>query len=616
MPPEESTSYKVARPSFQPKVEAARAAPADRRERVAVFVAHGMGQQIRFQTLDQIALGLRRQHPDWQEGKPESVPGVAQTIQADDDKTQIQRLELKLKRRDGKEHDVHVYEGYWAPLTEGRVTLRDAMRLLFNGGRNGLNLSLGRFRRWLFGKFESFPVPIATVLYLAWALAVVVSLALINAIVVLAAVAFLPLVNRPDWLMPLFTDLSTTFNLIVTWIALFVITLAVGKALRWFKVPPKVRLIWTLFTAVFFAATLFIITLAGLAVSLLTYGHMTSSNDALWLSSQEINNFNASFGIWSIRVLVGGAILYIGWKIVQLITAFFWDLLKGRGRSLWTGTVMVVSIAMVWGIGGVVYALSDKVTNNGVLEMAQRSVSWPLLVVISAFIRRFLIQYLGDVAVYVTPHTLDRFFDLRSEIRQTVRATLQAVYKREEDGRPYDKIVVVGHSLGSVIVYDALNSMINEDILGGGTLDVVRRTPLLLTFGSPLDKIAFLFALQKNKTSEAREALVAAVQPLLQSWSLRPARWINIYSPWDIIGGALGFYDPPQDKNSPPSPPHPKAVCNLIDPEATTLLAAHTEYWDDPMLYEILFEEVTRESGEEPPGCDHWRKPTTPAAFG
>ncbi len=109
------------------------------------------------------------------------------------------------------------------------------------------------------------------------------------------------------------------------------------------------------------------------------------------------------------------------------------------------------------------------------------------------------------------------------------------------------------------------------------------RTPLFLTFGSPLDKTAFIFGAQGHGTTEARESLAASVQPLIQDYTYRPDQWINIYSPWDIISGYLDLYDLPGATNS-------RKVNNLKDPEATTLLMAHTEYWNDGLLVRTLYD--------------------------
>jgi pimeloyl-ACP methyl ester carboxylesterase len=157
----------------------------------------------------------------------------------------------------------------------------------------------------------------------------------------------------------------------------------------------------------------------------------------------------------------------------------------------------------------------------------------------------------------------------------------------EGEAAPYEKVVVVGHSLGSVIAYDALNRLILEDIDSNGGLHVAERTALFLTFGSPLDKTAFIFGAQGHDTTEAREALAAAVQPLIQAYRYRPGKWINIYSPWDIISGSLDLYDLP---TTAPAVKDPKAVCNQSDPDATTLLMAHTEYWTNELLVQTLYD--------------------------
>ena len=146
----------------------------------------------------------------------------------------------------------------------------------------------------------------------------------------------------------------------------------------------------------------------------------------------------------------------------------------------------------------------------------------------------------------------------------------------------YDDIILVGHSLGSVVVYDTLNKLlIDRESAGGDPQEAASRTRLMLSFGSPLDKTAFIFATQ-GSGSEAREALAASVQPLIEREELRP-RWVNIYSRWDIISGPLDYYDRRDRSNRNP-------VANIKDGKATTLLAAHVEYWRNPMIFEKIVE--------------------------
>jgi hypothetical protein len=65
---------------------------------------------------------------------------------------------------------------------------------------------------------------------------------------------------------------------------------------------------------------------------------------------------------------------------------------------------------------------------------------------------------------------------------------------------------------------------------------------------------------------------------------------VNLFSPWDIVSGSLDFYDLPGATDA-------RRVENRRDPEATTLLAAHLEYWENPLLFEILHAELVAGAG-------------------
>src|SRR6266446_2287245 len=90
----------------------------------AVFVVHGMGQQIQFQTLDDVAEGLRAANVR-RSGGPTPRPGVRAIAVGDE---RPQRIELTLTGGNRRTREVHIYEAYWSPITEGEVTLRDVMR--------------------------------------------------------------------------------------------------------------------------------------------------------------------------------------------------------------------------------------------------------------------------------------------------------------------------------------------------------------------------------------------------------------------------------------------------------------------------------------------------------
>jgi hypothetical protein len=582
VPPEEAekrTRYSVAAPSPQSVVEVAR-------KRIAIFVAHGMGQQIPFETLDAIAESLRA-HDESLTGRREKP--TSKSVRAGDQ--WLQRVELNLKSG-ANQIEAHVYEGYWAPLTEGRITLRQVMSFLTGAASNGMKIARKTFKRWLMGEYHAFPTPIRILLYLLVALATVGALVAINSTIVTVAAARTLFSQTPWWLTDgLFADLTTTFNAVVTTMVAFGASLVIAHLIRRPKVPVMARKIWGWVTALSFFLTLLAIILAAVSVLCLLFVHIRGSvapNEEIWRRfpfNGWIDPFNARFDMVALwLVLIGAALILLRW--VKVIGGrFLHDLGESRGRWL-TLAVFVAFAFLVVTTGFLVYRFYDVFSERAQFVASTHGIAWPLLVIASGFIRTVLVQFVGDVAIYVMPYKLDAFNDLRKEIKDAVYKVAHAVYAlKDQSGQlMYDHVIVLGHSLGSVIAYDGLNRLILED--GAATADqvlhIVDRTALFLTFGSPLDKTAFIFGAQGHGTTEARESLAASVQPLIQSYIYRPRQWINIYSPWDIISGYLDLYDLPASTSS-------KKVDNLPDPEATTLLMAHTEYWNGSLLVQTLY---------------------------
>jgi hypothetical protein len=576
--------YKVCAPG-EPTAAAAEAAPL---RKLAVFITHGMGQQVPFATLDAVFERLRRQEP-FVSARPE-----AETVRLDGQ--QMQRLVLRLPSQ-GRE--VHFYEGYWAPLTEGEVSLRDVSRFLLRAGMNGIINSSTSFSRWIFGRWQAYDIPVRTWAYLVVALATIGALVVMNGVAVLVSAARAPLGSTPpDWLSDaLFCDLTTTLNVFLVTATVFVLTLGISRlsrrsGLRW------LRPVFAPLSVLTFAATLLAAVLAGIALPLLILSHVQHGGSwsadqprwSSWLGAQQA----AAFDTLCTAVFLAIPLVVVAYAL----GSWAWKFLRAAGSQivarepgqqpllslvvlgiLVAGTVLIgIEVAVLWpGTGP---------DNHWPLRLL---VTWAVVLLLSEVVRRFLVQYLGDVVVYVESHTVDRFADLRARIRECVTERARAVYVAG-GADAYDQVVVVGHSLGSVVSYDMLNQLLCEDAIdrqaGRPTRDVARRTPLFLTFGSPLDKTTFVFAIQHRRTTQAREALVASAQPMLQGYEWRPERWVNIYSPWDIISGSLEYFDLPGSAD-------PRRVINLRDREATTLLMAHVEYWENGLLPEVLSKTLT-----------------------
>ena len=219
---------------------------------------------------------------------------------------------------------------------------------------------------------------------------------------------------------------------------------------------------------------------------------------------------------------------------------------------------------------------------------------WVIVLYINEKVRQFFVEYLGDVAAYIAPHTANKFYEIRQAIQKTSREVARAIYSmKSTDSRPflYDRIIVMGHSLGSVVAYDTINSlMLDEATNPALSVNVRERARHLITFGSPLDKTAFIFREQQPRESQVRESLAANVQPLIRAYRNRDGlTWINIWSPYDPISGHLDYYDATPATRRPPSA---KPVDNREDAYCDIPLYAHTMYWESPLLGTILLDAV------------------------
>jgi hypothetical protein len=139
---------------------------------------------------------------------------------------------------------------------------------------------------------------------------------------------------------------------------------------------------------------------------------------------------------------------------------------RGAWILLWIISV-IVALCMIAAF--VPFAtLRSCIFNNCVPEASNQTSFWWLIVVpvlvgvfgaiAASLVNIFLLKYFGDIARYVkaTPLNVAR----RQEIREKGVQLLETLMGREVDGKPgkrqYDRIVVVAHSLGSIVAYDIL----------------------------------------------------------------------------------------------------------------------------------------------------------------
>jgi hypothetical protein len=496
------------------------------RRTVALIVCHGMGQQVPFETIDAVARVLRR--AQLRLGGGTAAPNVTTRIVDIGLDKPVGRAEIALNDAKLGAVDVHVYEAYWAPLTAGKVGLRHVVGFLLGAGVSGIRAAPHAFLRWMFNGWQEFPPSIKALFELLVAIAFVASLIVMNATI--AAVVASRSIGRES----------------VSW--------------------PSAELLDVL--TIDFGVVLLFWALAGIALGAAYLFHEHIDEDQLgW--NRDLLRVKTGIGLAKILVWLGiAATIVVG-------TALVWDL-------SWRASGSSALLCICSWLPGARCNLIG-IPNWGIVSI------WGLVLLLSYVIRSFMIEYVGDVVAYVNAHEASEFHDIREAIRKVAHdlgAAIYALRRPDNDAVPlYSRIVMAGHSLGSVIAYDTLNRLLLEDSWQRQP-DVLRRTAALVTFGSPLDKTAFIFRSQKPVEAEVREALAAGVQPLIADAGYRqPIKWFNLWSTQDWISGRLRYYD-----ENPPVTAW--QVNNIEDEYADVPLLAHIMYWRSRKLAGTLLTSV------------------------
>jgi hypothetical protein len=594
------------------------------REKRAVWVVHGMGQQIPFETLDSLANGLLDVLPGQQ------VTPRLRTVKIADQVLQRVELDVDGINKDNagkplKQYELHLYETYWAPKTEGVAQLTDVVSFLWDGGLRGILNSIKSFQRAMFGGMATFSIRWLTPLWLCLALLILVALTAINAVVLAAAgaqtglapLAFL----KTHW--PQLTALASCMVAVAFSFGAVLFVADLGKPQE-LSTPGRILVGGFCWIAMIYT----ILNILGTAVLMLSIAHVDwlSSGDAAFSASATIartcitgansqgwiegaRNWvvclfekmpHAKLQGFSTLIILMAGVLVAVTMIARAVLRSSEQRLQGHWLFIILSVLtFVLNVAAFFGAVLILRRYFDgRVFPGWVHFLANPAWVWPFLILFSAKVREIMVQYVGDVAIYVRPNQLDRFDAVRTEIKEAARSVVSALFTsyalKADPGAAsefqYDKIALVGHSLGSVIAYDTLNRLMLDDWLCGGALQVAERTETMVTFGSPLNKTAFLFTIEGKDTLHIRERLAASVQPLIMSYpKFRKLKWINVYSRNDIVSGDLKFYDLPGYQDDPVPA---VAVQNIKDRDAAVPLVAHVAYWKNKTVWRELLSAI------------------------
>ena len=287
----------------------------------------------------------------------------------------------------------------------------------------------------------------------------------------------------------------------------------------------------------------------------------------------------------------------------------------GQAGLWFLGLVAIAAIvAWVWPIA-LLQAIGTKLSSWASARVFLQTQGWPvvrtaLLFVAIWYIRKILVEYVGDIAVYVTADEKSEHYKARSQILKESTAALRRLLVSSEN---YDQVIVAGHSLGSVIAYDTINRVVNETLALPGspasatslTRSQLDRLLGLVTFGSPLDKIYYFFRRQVDEDQAIRAQTLSFIHGFRRRKSYRrydpygmtfgppgtpvgdasshpelrkEFRWLNVWAQMDPVSGFLNHY--------------------LIDRRDQQHCwyglwgVAHVAYWRDPKFYRFIAERL------------------------
>lgn len=177
---------------------------------------------------------------------------------------------------------------------------------------------------------------------------------------------------------------------------------------------------------------------------------------------------------------------------------------------------------------------------------------------VSMFQNQIVKVFLGDVVRYLDMDPRSKNYETRQKIINGAVVELRALM---DDN--YDQIVIAGHSLGSVIAYDAINRIILQiSALEEPDYSIMKQKANkvvgLVTFGSPLDKIGFFFReyiegkyqIQREMTEHTytfRTKSLFGENKQIELpdnfYNFPQIKWLNFYHKKDLISGKLDLYD-------------------------------------------------------------------------
>jgi hypothetical protein len=202
-----------------------------------------------------------------------------------------------------------------------------------------------------------------------------------------------------------------------------------------------------------------------------------------------------------------------------------------------------------------------------------------------------------DVVAYITTDPQNPLYRVRGEILDEIQERLEAIAAwASKPEAEVDAVVIVAHSLGSLILVDTINRM-RQRPSGRKALGQLEPRAQLVLIGSPVEHVLRLVLFRRDPEATFRNATVLA----RIAWRLD--RRTRAVAETIGIAGVDAQIDDPLFRAVPMVNYH--AYADPISSEITTLadvenqardygdgMDGHLRYWDDPELYADVFRRV------------------------
>jgi len=297
---------------------------------------------------------------------------------------------------------------------------------------------------------------------------------------------------------------------------------------------------------------LFIIWLIPLALNyLLSFGDAAATRAAAVLSGSFTGSLLAGFGSYVIISIN----IYESENVFSAFSAFF--------LLLATGIIPTCILIALKTRGKGDQNKQTESSNSWFVNLAHSILGWITPPMVYCFRKPFdwaqsylkflsepvetsIVKVLGDIEIFVED------IDTARKIKDIVRGLLRKSLKSNED------IYLVGHSLGSVIIYETLCDLADEN-------NELTKVKMIISVGSPLNRIRYFWGQRRRFGREFP----------------RHIQWYNYYSVGDFIGSYLSQFPERDIKNI--------RVANTACPLP---LWSHVKYWKNNFLMKDIWSRV------------------------